>query len=83
MNLFIRNIILCSILLVAGCRAYKHNVILRLDEDIYPHGLEYQKKFAEKNYIIQINDILKIDVFTNEGEWIIDPNNELRISGKL
>ena len=50
-----------------------------MDEDRYPYGLEYQKELAEKNYIIQLNDILKIDVFTNEGERIIDPNYELRI----
>jgi polysaccharide export outer membrane protein len=76
-----RNTILLFIFLFSSCRAYRHNVILQLDEDRFPYGLEYQKELAEKNYIIQINDILKIDVFTNEGERIIDPNFELRIMG--
>jgi polysaccharide export outer membrane protein len=32
---------------------------------------------AEKNYVIQVNDYLKIDVYSNKGERIIDPNGEL------
>ena len=32
---------------------------------------------AEKNYVIQVNDLLTVDVFTNKGERIIDPNFEL------
>ncbi len=32
---------------------------------------------AERNYIIQKNDLLKLEVFTNKGERIIDPNPEL------
>jgi len=79
--LFTRNIILSLLILVSGCRAYKHNIILRTEENKYPNGLEYQKELADRNYIIQINDVLKIDVFTNEGERIIDPNYELKITG--
>lgn len=32
---------------------------------------------AEKNYVIQVNDLLNLNVFTNKGERIIDPNFEL------
>ena len=32
---------------------------------------------VEKNYIIQKNDYLKMDVFTNKGERAIDPNPQL------
>jgi polysaccharide export outer membrane protein len=32
---------------------------------------------AEKNYVIKVNDYLKIDVYSNKGERIIDPNGEL------
>ena len=34
---------------------------------------------AEKNYVIQVNDILELRVFTNKGERIIDPNFELGV----
>jgi polysaccharide export outer membrane protein len=32
---------------------------------------------AEKNYVIQPNDFLKLRVYTNQGELIIDPNFNL------
>ncbi len=34
-------------------------------------------EFSEDNYILQINDWLNISVYTNDGEILIDPNNEL------
>lgn len=44
-----------------------------------PEGykLEQQVERAEKNYIIQKNDYLQLDVYTNKGERLIDPDLEL------
>jgi polysaccharide export outer membrane protein len=39
-------------------------------------ALQKEIKSVEHNYTIQANDFLKLDVFTNEGERIIDPNKE-------
>ena len=36
---------------------------------------------AEKNYAIQKNDYLKLDIFTNKGERAVDPNPELTQAG--
>jgi polysaccharide export outer membrane protein len=36
-----------------------------------------QAKEAEKNYVIQKNDYLKLDVYTNSGERFIDPELKL------
>lgn len=41
-------------------------------------GAVYQ---AEKNYLIQTDDRLSLTVSTNNGERIIDPNNELQLGG--
>jgi polysaccharide export outer membrane protein len=38
--------------------------------------LKQQIQSAEANYIIQKNDLLSLEVFTNMGEKIIDPNQE-------
>ena len=38
--------------------------------------VEKQVKSAETNYMIQKNDFLQLEVFTNQGEKIIDPNQE-------
>ena len=39
-------------------------------------NLQKQLDAAESNYVIQKNDILSLQVFTNNGEKIIDPNLE-------
>ncbi|WPP49238.1 polysaccharide biosynthesis/export family protein [Catalinimonas niigatensis] len=33
---------------------------------------------AKSNYTLQENDYIEVEVYTNEGELIIDPNNEIR-----
>lgn len=44
-----------------------------------PEGykLEQEIQKAERNYVIQKNDLLSVDVYTNEGERIIDPDLKL------
>lgn len=44
-----------------------------------PEGyqLEQEVQKAEKNYLIQKNDQLSVDVYTNDGERIIDPDLKL------
>jgi len=44
-----------------------------------PEGYDVKQhaEAAERNYIIQKNDYLQLDVYTNKGERIIDPDFEL------
>ena len=51
--------------------------MFKIDEEEDLSYLSSEITVAEKNYIIQANDILELRVFTNKGERIIDPNNEL------
>jgi len=39
--------------------------------------LKQQTEAAEKNYVIQINDQLQLEVYTNNGERLIDPDRKL------
>jgi polysaccharide biosynthesis/export protein len=41
------------------------------------YNLQQQAQSIEKNYIVQKNDYLKLQVYTNSGEIIIDPNSEM------
>ena len=34
-------------------------------------------EFSEDNYILQINDLLEMNVYTNNGELLVDPNRDL------
>ena len=62
-----------------SCKSYKYHIMFKIDEE---HDLSYLSSditVIEKNYIIQPNDLLELKVYTNKGERIIDPNNELQI----
>jgi polysaccharide export outer membrane protein len=40
-------------------------------------AMQQQAEEAQRNYVIQVNDFLKLAVYTNKGERIIDPDLEL------
>ncbi len=52
--------------------------MFKIDEDQDLSYLSSEVIVAEKNYVIQPNDLLEIKVYTNKGEQIIDPNYELQ-----
>ena len=53
--------------------------MFKLDDNFAAADLSQAIVEAEKNYVIQVNDFLNINVYTNEGERIIDPNFELNV----
>ena len=44
---------------------------------IDPAAIQREMSVAERNYTIQANDFLELEVYTNNGERIIDPDFEL------
>jgi len=46
-----------------------------------PASIQKEALSTERNYTIQKNDYLKLDVFSNKGERIIDPNPDLSQAG--
>lgn len=63
--------------LLAACGSYKKNIMFKATDQAQPEVFERAAAAAEKNYLIQKNDLLTINVFSNKGERIIDPNPEL------
>jgi polysaccharide export outer membrane protein len=63
-------IALCAV----SCATYKQNIMFKIDD---PSVVQQQVAAAEKNYVIQKNDLLQLDVYTNNGERIIDPDLQL------
>lgn len=63
--------------LLWGCSSYKQNILLRTPDDFKSATISKEILQAERNYVIQKNDFLKLEVYTNKGERIIDPNPEL------
>ena len=51
--------------------------MFKTDVEVVPERLALAVQEAEENYTIQKNDFIGLNVYTNEGEVIIDPNNEI------
>ena len=56
--------------------------MFKVDEEGDLSYLSKEITVAEKNYVIRANDLLEFRVYTNKGEQIIDPNNELQGQGQ-
>ena len=70
-------IFLAVIFLASSCKLYKQDVMFQPDEDFSAAVLSQAMRAAQTNYKIQPNDYLSLDVYSNSGELIIDPNFEL------
>ena len=66
---------LFSVALIAtSCGSYKQNIMFKVSD---PTAIKQQAEEAQRNYVIQVNDYLKLAVYTNNGERIVDPDLEL------
>ena len=72
MRIFSIPLVLFTGALLAACGSYRQNVLFQVD----PAKVEQQMAEAEANYTIQPNDLLTLELFTNQGEKIVDPNRE-------
>jgi polysaccharide export outer membrane protein len=68
-------------LLGSGCASYKQNLMLKTPQDFQSAKVSKEIREAERNYVIQKNDLLQLEVYANKGERIIDPNPDLSSQG--
>jgi polysaccharide export outer membrane protein len=66
---------------LSACSSYKQNIMLKTPEDFKSAPITNEILQAERNYVIQKNDRLGLEVYSNKGERIIDPNPELSNPG--
>lgn len=80
----LKGLILFVVLLAgaSSCKMYYQDILFQLDEEFTAEDLNERVFLMERNYLIKPNDVLILDVFTNNGERIIDPNNELGQGGQ-
>ncbi len=71
---------LILILVLSSCKAYKQDIMFQLDDDFTAEDLSEITEELESNYKLEANDVLLLDVFTNDGERLIDPNQELVVN---
>jgi polysaccharide biosynthesis/export protein len=75
-------VILMAVLL-ANCGTYKQNIMFRTGENYVPPKVAASALSADRNYVIQKNDFLTIEIYTNNGERLVDPNPELSQSQQV
>jgi polysaccharide biosynthesis/export protein len=63
--------------LLVSCATYKQNIMMKPGEGFVPDPIKASALQAERNYVIQKNDFLVLDIYSNSGEKLIDPNPEL------
>ena len=63
--------------LISSCSSYKQNIMFTTENEIIPERFKQEVSEAEENYRIAVNDFIKLQVYTNKGERIIDPDFEL------
>lgn len=60
--------------LAASCASYRQNIMFQIPEGGKTSPIV---ETEAKDYLIQKNDLLYIDIYSNNGEKLIDPNPEL------
>lgn len=65
------------LLLLSSCGIYRNQILFRTETSIVPENVASALAEANDNYTIQENDYIELEVYTNGGELIIDPNQEI------
>lgn len=69
---------LLIIISFSSCGAYKSSILFKTDGNTDNAKFLAAMKDAEKNYVIRKFNYLGINIFTNKGEMLLDPNGELK-----
>jgi polysaccharide biosynthesis/export protein len=63
-----------AVAFLTSCGSYKQNIMFKVPEGVV---LQQQAETVQRNYVIQPNDWLQLNLYTNKGELIIDPDFSL------
>jgi len=73
----VRIIFFLLLVIISSCASYKQNIMFKSTETVAAQKAKKDASVLEKNFQIVKNDRLYMDVYTNGGERLIDPNPEL------
>ncbi|MCP4459947.1 MAG: polysaccharide export protein EpsE [Cytophagales bacterium] len=74
-------VLVTTVQALTSCKAYKRDLMLQFDEKFSATDVEKSISRVADNYVIKSGDYVGLDVFTNDGERLIDPNFELSTQG--
>ncbi len=81
-NLFYLCAIFLSIIVLSSCGAYQHSILFKTDGNIDNAKFAAAIANSEKNYVVRKFDFLGINIFTNKGETLLDPNGEIKMTAE-
>lgn len=64
--------LLSASILFSSCASYRQNIMFRATD---AEAVKTHVRESEKNYVIQKNDRLELEVYTSKGERLVDPDN--------
>ncbi|MBX2900998.1 MAG: polysaccharide biosynthesis/export family protein [Cyclobacteriaceae bacterium] len=67
--------LLCALL--TACGSYRQNILFNATTGHVPEKIRHEISNVESDYRIRKNDQLTMDLYSNKGEKLIDPNPEL------
>lgn len=67
-----------SLLIIQGC-SFKQSILFKTEQSINAEAFSQTLTSVEGNYTIQSGDYLAMTVYTNNGEALVDPNNEFKV----
>lgn len=66
------------LLFLAGCASYRQSIMFKTDET---SAIKQAAETVDRGYILTTFDEVSIDVFTKDGERLIDPDKVLQMNG--
>ena len=76
-NFLVRTIFFVFVMLFTSCGSVNQNIMFRTKGQVISNPELDALSKAEKNYVIKKDDYLEILVYTNKGERLVDPNQEM------
>jgi polysaccharide biosynthesis/export protein len=71
-----RLLLLLGALSLSACGTYKNAVLFKTGEEFSNDAFKSVLKEAQSNYVLRKFDVFNMEIFTNKGERITDPNGE-------
>ncbi len=71
-------LLLVAIVGLTSCGSLNQNTLFRTDGEVISDSILNAVSKSEKNYIIHKDDFLDVKVYTNKGELLVDPNQEMK-----
>ncbi len=76
---------LLLVFLCTSCGFYRYTILFKEDETFNNEAFKKATLIAEqaeKNYIVRKFDLMGVEIFTNKGELLTDPNMEIQMGGR-